>query len=785
MKAAVMRELNKPLTIEEIQIDKPGPNELLVRTAASGICHSDLHVLEGGIPMPAPCVLGHEPAGVVEEVGSDVQGFEKGDHVIGCLNAWCGECEWCLKGQPYLCLSPSVMSRPEGLGPRLATPDGAPMGQFALSSFAELMLTHERGWVKIRKDMPLDRAALIGCGVTTGIGAALRTAQVEPGATAAIIGCGGVGLSALQGARIAGASRVIAVDNQPWKLDLTRKLGATDTVNSNDGDPIAQVMELTGGLGVDYAFECIGLVPTIQQAVMMAKKGGAAVLVGVLPVTQTVELSASLITLQEKRVLGSFMGSNRFRLDMPNYVDYYLDGRLNLDEMISQAHPLDDVNPALGRHAQGRGGALGDHLRSLGSGVDLAGLDATAQAALVRSGEVEARELVAAAIHRIEKLDGTLNAVIHRRFERALEESAAVDETRPFAGVPLLLKDAGAQQAGEPHHQGLAPLRDAQFRESEDSWFVERLCATGFVILGRTNAPELCTLPTTEPRAFGATRNPWSLEHSTGGSSGGSGAAVAAGLVPLAHASDGGGLHPHAGQLLRPGGAQAESRPHQSRAPGGRVLGRPLHGRLRHALGAGQRCGARPGERSRPGGSRLCAAPSCVAGGGCQRARCTGSPEGRRAYRGLRGRRSHPPGLCGGGGRRVRCAGGAGSRAPRRRAAGAGRRRDSRPAGSGGGRIPGRGTGWLESQPGTRDRAQRARARQRHDDRGRAQHSRGRLRGSARGPHRLFAPGGGVVGRPGSAPHPHAHRPPRRVWARYGGISPRKTGRRWRAASAG
>lgn len=353
MKAAVMRENNQPLIIEEVSIDKPGPNELLVRTVASGICHSDLHVLEGGLPMPAPCVLGHEPAGIVEEVGSDVKGFEKGDHVIGCLNAWCGECEWCLKGQPYLCMAPSVMSRPEGEAPRLAQADGSPMGQFALSSFAEMMLTHERAWVKIREDMPLDRAALIGCGVTTGVGAALRTAQVEPGASCAIIGCGGVGLSALQGSRIAGAGRIFAVDNMAWKLDLARKLGATDTIDASAGDPIAQIMEATGGIGVDYAFECIGLVPTIQQAVMMAKKGGAAVLVGVLPITKTVELSASLITLQEKRVLGSFMGSNRFRLDMPSYVDFYLDGRLMLDEMISQRIPLEDVNPAFDQMRKG------------------------------------------------------------------------------------------------------------------------------------------------------------------------------------------------------------------------------------------------------------------------------------------------------------------------------------------------------------------------------------------------------------------------------------------------
>ena len=343
MKAAVLREYNQPLELEEIQIDKPGPYEVLTRTAASGICHSDLHVIEGGIPMPTPCVLGHEPAGIVEAVGSEVTEIAVGDHVIGCLNAWCGNCEYCLTGRPHLCL-PAIIARGPEQTARLSK-DGAPIIQFALSSFAEYMLTHERSLVKIRDDMPLDRAALIGCGVTTGIGAALRTARVEPGATTAIIGCGGVGLSALQGCRIAGAGRVIAVDNQPWKLELAQSLGATDTVNAAEGDPVAQLMELTGG-GVDYAFECIGLKPTIEQAVAMAKKGGAAVLVGVLPVTEKVELSAADITLSEKRVLGSFMGSNAFRRDMPQYVDFYLDGRLQLDEMISKRIPLDEINPA-------------------------------------------------------------------------------------------------------------------------------------------------------------------------------------------------------------------------------------------------------------------------------------------------------------------------------------------------------------------------------------------------------------------------------------------------------
>jgi S-(hydroxymethyl)glutathione dehydrogenase/alcohol dehydrogenase len=342
-----MRANNAPLEFEDVQIDDPGRGEVLLRTAASGICHSDLHVIEGGLPMPPPCILGHEPAGVVEAVGEGVTGFAPGDHVIGCLSAWCGECELCLRGKPYLCTGMAKLQRPADAQPRLKAGDGSLMLQFAnLSSFAEQMLTHERALVKIRPDMPLDRAALIGCGVTTGLGAALNTAQVEPGSATAVIGCGGVGLSALQGCRIAGAGRIVAVDNQAWKLELARKLGATDVVDSSQGDPVAQVMELTGG-GVDYSFECIGLVPTVQQAVNMLKRGGTALLVGLVPVGKMVELHIADITLQEKRVMGSMMGSNRFRLDMPRYVDFYLDGRLKLDEMISSRIGLEGVNDAL------------------------------------------------------------------------------------------------------------------------------------------------------------------------------------------------------------------------------------------------------------------------------------------------------------------------------------------------------------------------------------------------------------------------------------------------------
>jgi S-(hydroxymethyl)glutathione dehydrogenase/alcohol dehydrogenase len=346
MKAAVMRAQNAPLEIEDVQIEKPGPREVLVRTAASGVCHSDLHVIEGGLPMPPPCILGHEPAGIVDSVGPDVTDFAVGDHVIGCLSAWCGTCETCVRGKPYLCSNGGQHQRAEGEAPRLSR-DGNAILQFAnLSSFAEMMLVPERSLVKINPDMPLDRAALIGCGVTTGVGAALNTAQVRPGSTAVIIACGGVGLSALQGCKIAGAGRIIAVDNQPWKLELAKKLGATDVVDSSDGDAVMKVLGMTGG-GADYAFECLGLPVTVQQAVGMIKTGGLAVLVGVVPVGTMVDLHIADITLREKRITGSMMGSNAFRFDMPRYIDFYLDGRLNLDEMISARIGLEDVNGAM------------------------------------------------------------------------------------------------------------------------------------------------------------------------------------------------------------------------------------------------------------------------------------------------------------------------------------------------------------------------------------------------------------------------------------------------------
>ena len=343
MKAAVFREVGKPLEIEDVEISKPGPREVLVRTAAAGVCHSDLHFVEGLYPAKLPIVLGHESAGIVEEVGEQVNYVKKGDHVITCLSAFCGECEYCLTGHMSLCDNPDLRRGPDE-EPRLAKA-GAAMTQFAnLSSYAEMMLVHEHALVKVREDMPLDRAALIGCGVITGVGAVFHTAKVEPGMDVAVIGCGGVGLSAVNGAAIAGAGRIIAVDTVGSKLNLAKQFGATHVIDASNQDMVGEVRELTGG-GVHHAIECIGLKTTAENAFRMIRPGGTATIVGMVPVGTKIELHGPEF-LREKRIQGSSMGSNRFRVDMPRLVDFYLNGKLHLDEMISQRIELKDINEA-------------------------------------------------------------------------------------------------------------------------------------------------------------------------------------------------------------------------------------------------------------------------------------------------------------------------------------------------------------------------------------------------------------------------------------------------------
>ena len=344
MKAAVFREVNVPMEIEDVTVSKPGPREVLIRTKAAGICHSDMHFFNGSYPGKLPMVLGHESAGIVEQVGSDVHYVKPGDHVITCLSVFCGHCEQCLTGHLSLCQEPET-NRTSDDKPRLSQSE-QPLTPFAqLGSFAEMMLVHEHALVKVREDMPMDRAALIGCGVTTGIGAVIHTAAVEPGSTVAVIGCGGIGLSAINGAALAGASRIIAVDMVPSKLELARKFGATDLVDASDGEAVEKVKEMTGG-GVHYSFEAIGLKATAEDAFRMLRAGGTATVIGMIPPGQMVSLHG-VDFLSEKKIQGSMMGSNRFRVDMPRFVDFYLQGKLHLDDMISNRIALADINEGM------------------------------------------------------------------------------------------------------------------------------------------------------------------------------------------------------------------------------------------------------------------------------------------------------------------------------------------------------------------------------------------------------------------------------------------------------
>ncbi len=339
----MLRSVGDPLVVEDVDIDVPGPFEVLVDVAAAGLCHSDVQFMTGAYQPDLPAVFGHESAGVVADVGEAVTHVERGDHVITCLSVYCGHCEYCLAGRSNICTNRAATARRPGERPRLSQA-GAALYQFLqLGSFAERMLVHENAVVRVTKRIPLDRAALLGCGVAAGLGAVFNTAGVRPGETVAVLGCGGVGLSAVQGARIAGAGQVIAVDRVAAKLDLARELGATDGVDAAHTDPVAAVRRLTGGWGVHHALEAIGLTATAEQAFAMLRPGGTATLLGLFPDGEPLSVPASEF-LYERRMQGSAMGSNRFRIDLPRYVGMYLDGRLRLDEMVTARLALTDVN---------------------------------------------------------------------------------------------------------------------------------------------------------------------------------------------------------------------------------------------------------------------------------------------------------------------------------------------------------------------------------------------------------------------------------------------------------
>jgi NDMA-dependent alcohol dehydrogenase len=362
VKAAVLASVGEALEVRtDVEVAPPHEGEVSVRMAASGVCHSDLSIRDGVIPAALPMILGHEGAGIVEAVGEGVDVVAPGDHVVISWTPQCGECYWCVRDQPYMCDVAVRASRGSALldGTTRATSQGEELKQMAFSgTFAELTVVPAISVIKIPDDFPLHLAALLGCGVLTGVGAALNTADIAPGDSVAVIGCGGVGLNVIQGARIAGAGRIIAVDVQPAKLELARQFGATDTIDpSGDAsamDTVRAVRALTDGRGADVSFEVIGLAPTIEQAVKMTRRGGQVVLVGVpsRDVFLNIEVFADVL-LQERKILGCWYGSSDPHRDVPRLIERYRDGTLLLDELVSRTIHLDEVNDAFAAMERG------------------------------------------------------------------------------------------------------------------------------------------------------------------------------------------------------------------------------------------------------------------------------------------------------------------------------------------------------------------------------------------------------------------------------------------------
>lgn len=351
MKAAVLVEPGKPLEIQDLTVSKPGPHEVLIRTAACGLCHSDLHFIEGAYPHPLPAVPGHEAAGIVEAVGSEVRTVKVGDAVVTCLSAFCGHCEFCVTGRMSLCLGADTR-RGAGAPPRLTrSDDGSTVNQMLnLSAFAEQMLVHEHACVAITPDMPLDRAAVIGCAVTTGAGAVFNAAKLTPGETICVVGCGGVGLATVNAAKIAGAGRIIAVDPMPEKRELALKLGATDAIDAGP-DAAKEIVEMTKG-GVHHAIEAVGRPASGDLAVASLRRGGTATILGMMPLNHKVGLSA-MDLLSDKKLQGAIMGGNHFPVDLPRLVDFYMRGLLDLDTIIAERIPLEGINDGFEKMKQG------------------------------------------------------------------------------------------------------------------------------------------------------------------------------------------------------------------------------------------------------------------------------------------------------------------------------------------------------------------------------------------------------------------------------------------------
>jgi NDMA-dependent alcohol dehydrogenase len=357
-KAVLCREHNKPVVVEEISIDAPKRGEVTVKLGACGVCHSDLSAINGTIALPLPLVLGHEGAGMVEQVGDGVTELAPCDHVVFSFIYMCGKCRFCVAGRPVLCLEQGkALTTPLEGTTRARDAKGAPLGIFSgCGSMAEYATVSAENLIKIDPKIPLDCAALVGCGVTTGVGAVFNTAKVEPGSSVAVFGCGGVGLSVIQGALIAGARRIIAIDTLAPKLEMARKFGATDTILFTD-DPVKELKKLTGG-GPDYAFECVGSGELAATAYRAIRRGGLAVVVGVAKPSDSTAIRTMTLPFEEKTITGSYFGSCVPRVDFPRMLALYMAGRLKLEELITRRYPIAEAPQAFadlqaGKNARG------------------------------------------------------------------------------------------------------------------------------------------------------------------------------------------------------------------------------------------------------------------------------------------------------------------------------------------------------------------------------------------------------------------------------------------------
>ena len=346
-KAAVLYEPNAPLIIEELDLDEPKSDEVLVKIGGAGICRSDWHFMAGEAKTALPAVLGHEGSGVVEQVGPGVTSVKQGDHVILSFVSRCGRCHFCSMGRPNLCdahmaTSTTMMDGTHRL--HKGHLNFTPLSK--LACFSQYSVVPEAACVPCPKELPLDKAAIIGCCVTTGVSAAITAAKVETGSTVAVVGCGGVGLNVLQGAKLANASKIIAVDINEGRLEFAMQFGATHTVNPSHQDALPRVMEITGGLGADYTFEVFGSGETVNMAYNMARKGGTVTVVGIPPDGDIPSIDAVALVRQEKTLKGSYYGSARMHTDIPKMVDLYMSGRLNLDALVTHTYSLDEINEA-------------------------------------------------------------------------------------------------------------------------------------------------------------------------------------------------------------------------------------------------------------------------------------------------------------------------------------------------------------------------------------------------------------------------------------------------------